>query len=280
LIVLPLWCDASGAEIVIAANPARVPDGLRLVEDSTLHSRLISAVQLLHSREHQRREADKQLAQERALAQERERYAEAMRQLERQQRNRTRASNTMLSTLLHENPLQHLAKLADKLRQAQTQEELDTTAFLAMTIQECVTIDQEIRDVIRNLRPFGVGQRIEQAIEQAVMEWERTYSKPTFSYDAVRVSLPLSDEQRHAIMRVIRQAVENAIEHAEASVIRIEATQQGQCFVVDVIDDGKDLHTTISVLIVMASACCSCTISLKRSMASSLSVANLVLDAM
>jgi NarL family two-component system sensor histidine kinase YdfH len=55
---------------------------------------------------------------------------------------------------------------------------------------------------------------------------------------------PLSDQQRHSTLQIVREALANVARHAEASYVRITIHATDRKFHLAVQDDGKGFDTT------------------------------------
>jgi signal transduction histidine kinase len=247
LIVLPLYQSDTAHEALIAVNPECIDDGIQLIDNPALATRMGNAVRALRLVEQQRRLAEEQLEQQRRIAQQqqqlaadKQRYADALQRLERRQRNATRNSNTLLGLMLHDEALQRLDNVIQVLRtHHEHEQEVERNAFLKRVIDQCLAVDDDIRRVLHDLRPLAEGQRVSDVLDGMVSTWERTYPTVTFDYIVHCDDRGLSEFQRRSVLEIVRQAVENALEHAQASRIVVMLEQKGHDLIASVEDDGR-----------------------------------------
>lgn len=251
LILLPVYRDEQVRDVLIAANPQGTRAGLEVLENPFLSSRLMNAVQMLHGIDRQRQIAEK----ERLLAQQQQQLAVSYQRLFRQQRNRSQASDTQVSALLHDKALQWLLHLKQTLGTVATDQRLapEHQALLSGAEQRCTAINTEIRRIMDELRPVGVGQQLPGVLESVISNWAQQERTVTFNLHLAPDAPDLTEFQRNSVFLIVNQAITNALTHAAPTHITITTRYEQQQFVVEVRDDGRGFRHEQSAIPPMSS---------------------------
>jgi signal transduction histidine kinase len=234
LIFLPIYRDQQRQEILIAVNPQWVQHGVRLL-DPAIAGRLKDAVTTLRFVEQQQELA----RQQHRLAEERLLRAEAYRQLERKQADEARSVSLIAFALLHNDVLQRIPFLADQLRRmAKKSDDEGQREKIGDMVQEMVRIDVKIREILQDLRVRIARERLIDTLQDMVRRHQQQYPAINFVTIIEPEDLPLNEAQRDLVFLVVREALENAVEHASPATIQLAVWQQARRLVVEVSDDG------------------------------------------
>ncbi len=234
LVLLPIYRNDHLSEVLIAVNPQWHAGALQ-VESPLILGRLMQAVNVLRSRERERAIA----TQQRALAEERGALIERYRQVTSEQRRDTFQANLRFSGLIHDTSVPQLAILLQDIAQQQQSAPPEQQPGFVLLEERARAIEGELRRIARELRPPGVGQQLRYALEHLVMEWEQQHPVIQFEYRFTADEQWLSEFQRDTIYMIVQQLGENALKHAAALVIEIQAFDQEQNLVVEVNDNGR-----------------------------------------
>lgn len=186
--------------------------------------------------------------QERRLAESKRRLADS--------REEERLS---LARDLHDGPLQDIQALRMQLGVAERRERrdgADATASRGLAVavgqvqEELLRVGAELREISEGLRPPVLGSfGLAPAIRALVDRLRATHPDLTVEQQFSDEGQHLSDAVRLALYRVVQEAVNNAIEHAQATTVRIDyASDAGAEARLTVTDDGAgfdvpaDLH--------------------------------------
>ncbi|NJN66475.1 MAG: hypothetical protein HC884_07055 [Chloroflexaceae bacterium] len=235
LMVLPVYRGQHTHEVLLAANPQRTRDGIRLL-DPIIVGRLRDAVATLRFVEQQRQLA----AHQQQLAEERRLLAEAYRQLERKQTHQARTASLIAFALLHRDVLQRLPYVADVLRRLakRAASESEREHLLAL-VDEIVATDGKIREILQDLRVRVAREQLTNTLEDLMTRLQQEHPAIRFISEMDADDLPLSDVQRDLVFLVVQEALENAIEHATPATIRLTLRQEARHFLVSICDDGN-----------------------------------------
>lgn len=235
LILLPVYRSNYEHELLIAANPNWAQEGLRLLDPLTA-GRLKDAITTLRFVEQQQELAkqQQQLAEERLLR------SEAYRQLERKQASEARSVSLIAFALLHNDVLQRLPFIADRLRRMSKRDTGSITRDeFAALVQEVVTIDVKIRDILQDLRVRIAREQLVDTLQDMINRLQHEH--PAIAFESVLDgdTLSLSDAQRDLVFLVVKEALDNAIEHAKPSRVKLFVRQCNDNLEVEVSDDGR-----------------------------------------
>jgi signal transduction histidine kinase len=244
LLLLPVYRDQHTQEVLLAANPQRTRDGIRLL-DPIIVGRLRDAVATLRFVERQRQ----LVAHQQQLAEERRLLADAYRQLERKQTHQARTASLIAFALLHRDVLQRLPYVADVLRRQarRTPSEAAQQSLLSL-VDEIVTIDVKIREILQDLRVRVAREQLTNTLEDMMTRLQQEHPAIRFISEIDAEDPPLSDVQRDLVFLVVQEALENAIEHASPTTIRLTLRQEqeteAQRLRVSICDDGPGFAYT------------------------------------
>jgi PAS domain S-box-containing protein len=102
----------------------------------------------------------------------------------------------------------------------------------------------EVREIVYNLRPHDLGKLgLVQAIKSMVAKISDS-SPIRLSTDLEELDEPLSEEAETSIYRMVQEALNNIIKHAEASEARIALKRSGDQLTITVADNGKGILMT------------------------------------
>lgn len=234
LILLPIYRDQHRQEILIAANPQWMQGGIRLL-DPTIAGRLKDAVSTLRFIEQQQ---DLALQQQR-LAEERFLRAEAYRQLERKQAGEARSASLIAFAMLHNDVLQRLPIMADTMRRMARRTSDDTQRDqMKQMVDDVVSIDVKIRDILQDLRVRVAREQLTDTVQDMVDRLRQQHPTITFVTRMDVEVPPLNDAQRDLVFLMVQEALENAIEHATPTTVRLVLYEEDACLTIEVEDDG------------------------------------------
>lgn len=107
-----------------------------------------------------------------------------------------------------------------------------------------VRATEEIRHVLFTLRPLSLeSQGLEASLKQLVEKTEKTYGQRCSLYVEQNAEIYLEKNQQGTIFYLVEEAVNNARKYAQASLVRIHITREGDTIMVRVIDNGKGFDT-------------------------------------
>jgi signal transduction histidine kinase len=145
---------------------------------------------------------------------------------------------------LHDETLQGLASLAVGLRTArrggdQASEEEAIDAAVDQIQQEI----RNLRALITQLRPaalddLGVKAAIEGLVDRVGARGPSLRVQVDLDWDEGRHPTRQEPELELTLYRLVQEALNNAVAHAEATVVRIEVVEDGDTVTVNVSDDG------------------------------------------
>lgn len=237
LIILPVYRDEEISDVWIAANPRAIADGVDLLDNPLIHSRLRDALNALRGYERQQRYAE----EEHQIAIRRQKLALAYQELYRQQRSQTQSTQTQMSALLHDRSLQWLVQLKQTLHILSQDDTLpyDKQQTLNDTVSRCDAINDEIRQVITRLRPRGYGQTIPAILEDVISTWQREYRSILFKLRQTEQFPDLTEFQRSSVFLIVNQSIENAIKHGMPTTITIRSRHESASFMLEILDNGR-----------------------------------------
>lgn len=216
LVVLPVYRHQGEIEVWIVVNPQQVV-GVGHLMQREVHERLQTAVSAL-----------RRIEEQRAIAAEKERLASTIEQLRRQQQTTARLDYLYADARLHRGPLGELVRLARDLDQQ----------GLPEVSGRIVEIQQGIRDILQNLGTYLVREQLLLTIQRRIERWEERYPGVLLFLNATEEP-NLDQEQREAMYEIICQAVENALQHGQATEVAVLVRQHSARLVVEISDNGK-----------------------------------------
>ena len=163
--------------------------------------------------------------------------AEEMRALYYQMVKIREVERGRLSRELHDGALQDLCAVTRDLKALETRS--DELRDLANRSGDVVNA---IRAVCNDLRPPLLQQDLTSALRALVKELDARAPMPV-SIDISVEQLELSEDMALAIFRIAQEALNNAIQHADASEIAVRLTQYPDMLRLTVTDDGRGIAT-------------------------------------
>jgi signal transduction histidine kinase len=156
--------------------------------------------------------------------------AERLHALYRANMDRQEVERARLARGIHDTVLNHLALLAT------SPDGPDTSKEFQEGYQKIVTY---LREVIQDLRPAMLAYGLRPALEELADE----LSERGNDSSEIRLDIPQSEARYNShveqhLFRIVQQACENAIHHAQAKTIRIQGYLEQAHLSISVIDDG------------------------------------------
>jgi signal transduction histidine kinase len=142
---------------------------------------------------------------------------------------------------LHDTVQQFLGRLPFLLevsRQKAMKEPEETQAILEHCLTEVECAAATVRDLRNNLAPRHLEQGLSRPLELLVEKFRARTAMSTQVKVSPAVDAAISLEMRHALYRVIQQALDNAAAHAQASRVTVAVTLDGSRVLFSVVDDG------------------------------------------
>lgn len=145
---------------------------------------------------------------------------------------------------LHDQTLADLTRFARRLEQLSRVPEMSGAALdpLFRSVQQCMS---DLRQIIEEAKPsvlqlFGFAQAIENHLERAVRD------------SGLNTHWKLKDETGGiidtmdktvviALFRIVQEAINNAVRHGQAGLVRVGLRSDGHRLMIEVVDDGKGL---------------------------------------
>jgi len=144
-----------------------------------------------------------------------------------------------ISAELHDDTLQHCAALLIQLRLLANGTPPELGDRILEVRNQLEGVARKIRRIASGLRPPELDQV---GIEGALRAWIRIQEglgeKPRFRINMERVDESLSHEERLTVFRILQEAITNAVNHAEASLVEVNLKVQAGRVVGSVSDDG------------------------------------------
>ena len=168
-----------------------------------------------------------------------------MRALYRQVVTAREGERGRLSRELHDGVLQDLCAVTRDLRALETQSEPDGPSYDPLVIRSGETV-KALRAICNDLRPPLLQQDLIAALKALVQELDTRSSAPVHIETQV-TDLQLDDEAALAIFRITQEALNNAIQHADASEIAVRLTQYPDRLRLTVTDDGQVLSGSVEL---------------------------------
>ncbi|HEY5574932.1 MAG TPA: ATP-binding protein [Anaerolineales bacterium] len=145
--------------------------------------------------------------------------------IERQEQERTR-----LALSIHDEILSQMALLTMSMDEAQPAQRFDES------YQKIVT---RLREMVHDLRPAMLSYGLRPAFEELVDELsDRTENAVTVQLDMPQAGTRYDSAVEQHLFRIVQQACENAVRHAQAKTIRIQGDLDSGQISISVIDDG------------------------------------------
>jgi PAS domain S-box-containing protein len=172
---------------------------------------------------------------------ERDRLTQELGEMRRLLHNSQEAERLRLARELHDGPLQELTALSMELSllAADLHEEERVAQVLALRAKQERT-SQRLRLLTQDLRPpllihFGLGKALQSYAERLSV----AYSSLTVTLTKIDEVGALPDDMALALYRIYQQAMQNIVQHAEATHIAVQLWVEDQRLFLEVADDGK-----------------------------------------
>jgi signal transduction histidine kinase len=185
------------------------------------------------------------LARQAAVVLETIRYAEQEQQLANEMQALYRqavaareSERKRLSRELHDGVLQDLCAVTRDLKALEAQSETKTP-FEALVTRSSESV-QTLRAICQDLRPPLLSNNPALALK-ALVERLDAHSPAPIHIEIAAEALDVPDETALAIYRIAQEALQNAIQHADASEIAVRLTQYPDRLRMTVTDDGRGI---------------------------------------
>jgi signal transduction histidine kinase len=190
------------------------------------------------------REAAAVLEAMRFTEQERQAASE-MRALYRQLVSAREAERGRLSRELHDGVLQDLCAVARDLKALETKRESNEASYGYLVNLSSETV-HSLRTICNDLRPPLLQQDLASALKALVEDMDARSQAPVYiEVLAQKDDLRLPDDVALAVFRITQEALNNAIQHADASEIAIRLTKHPDRLRLTVTDDGQGIAGTL-----------------------------------
>ncbi len=136
--------------------------------------------------------------------------------------------------------------MSDQLHQKDSGSKKEYHALLAHLHEYLIKALEQTRLVSYGLHPIRLNQYgLRDALDDLLKSYQKIYSPSLYLY--YEDDFPVQDEKEANIMyRFIREAVFNALKHAEASSISVHCIQDESARIIKIEDDGKGLPESAS----------------------------------
>jgi signal transduction histidine kinase len=171
--------------------------------------------------------------------------ASEMRELYRQMVKTRELERGRISRELHDGVLQDLSAVTRDLKALGAERDMDGNSIpdLAELSGETVRV---LRAICNDLRPPLLQQDLGVALRAMIAEMDARSPSPVhIEISAQMEDLSLPDETALAIFRITQEAVNNAIQHADASEIAVRVTAYPDRLRLTVTDDGRGIPGSI-----------------------------------
>lgn len=166
-----------------------------------------------------------------------------MRALYRQVVTAREDEHSRLSRELHDGILQDLCAVTRDLRALMTQPKSHEPNYEALVNLSGETV-KALRSICNDLRPPLLHRDLIAAMKALVQELDSRSSAPVHFETQVK-DLQLDDEVAFAVFRIMQEALNNAVQHAEASEIAVRLTKYPDRLRLSVTDDGKGISDVL-----------------------------------
>ena len=173
------------------------------------------------------------------FAEEERQTAVEMRALYRQVVTAREGEHSRLSRELHDGILQDLCAVTRDLRALETQSESHDPTYEALVNLSSETV-KALRAICNYFRPPLLQRDLIAAMKALVQELDSRSSAPVHIETQIQ-DLQLNDEAALAVFRITQEALNNAIQHADASEIAVRLTQYPDRLRLSVTDDGQGI---------------------------------------
>jgi signal transduction histidine kinase len=166
-----------------------------------------------------------------------------MRALYRQVVTAREVERSRLSRELHDGVLQDLCAVTRDVRALGIHSEANGPTYDPLVVRSGETV-KALRAICNDLRPPLLQQDLIAALKALVQELDTRSSAPVHIESQVN-NLQIDDEVALAIFRITQEALNNAIQHADASEIAVRLTQYPDRLRLTVTDDGQGISGNI-----------------------------------
>lgn len=175
-----------------------------------------------------------------------ERFAASeMRELYRQMVKTRELERGRISRELHDGVLQDLSAVTRDLKALETQGDAEGVSFSNLTDLSGETV-HVLRAICNDLRPPLLQHDLGSALKSLVTDMDDRSPAPVhIEISAQTDDLSLPDETALAIFRITQEALNNAIQHADASEIAVRMTAYPDRLRLTVTDDGRGIPGNI-----------------------------------
>ena len=149
------------------------------------------------------------------------------------------AERSRLARDLHDGVLQDLCAVTRDLKALEAQPQSDQTQFADLAVRSGEAV-QTLRTICRDLRPPLLQHDLASALKALVEQLDSRSTAP-IHLEVSAQELHLSDDVAVAIFRITQEALNNAIQHADASEIVVRLTQYPDHLRLTVTDDGRGI---------------------------------------
>jgi signal transduction histidine kinase len=177
---------------------------------------------------------------------EQERFAATeMRALYRQMVKTRELERGRISRELHDGVLQDLSAVTRDLKALGADRGLDENSFETLAEMSSRNV-RTLRTICNDLRPPLLERDLAAALKGLVLEIDARSPAPVYINISAQVEdLTLPDETALAIFRIVQEAVNNAVQHADASEVAVHMTAYPDRLRLTVSDDGRGIAGNI-----------------------------------
>jgi len=172
-------------------------------------------------------------------AEQERRAASEIRALYRQVVETREIERGRLSRELHDGVLQDLCAIARDLKALEAQPEANEARWTGLVARSGESVSA-LRAICHNLRPPLLQHDLAAALRALVDELDTRSPAPVY-LEVSAESLQLPDDVALAMFRITQEALNNAIQHADASEIGVRLTQYPDRLRLTVTDDGQGI---------------------------------------
>jgi signal transduction histidine kinase len=172
-------------------------------------------------------------------AEQEQQLANEMQALYRQAVSARESERERLSRELHDGVLQDLCAVTRDLKALEAQSET-RTPFEALVARSSESV-QTLRAICQDLRPPPLLSNNPALALKALVERLDAHSTAPIHIEIAAEALNVPEETALAIYRIAQEALQNAIQHADASEIAVRLTQYPDRLRMTITDDGRGI---------------------------------------
>jgi len=187
------------------------------------------------------------IAQQSALFLLTARQIEELRQVPRRVSDAQERERFKIAQELHNTIQQFLGRLPFYLevsRRAAHDAPAQADALLQRCIEDVERAAKAVRQIRANLAPFQLQHGLVEPLHDFVQRFSVRHGLPARVIVTPELDAVLSGEARHALFRVIQQALDNTVSHAQASQVTVTLQQLDGRVTFEVCDDGQGSSLT------------------------------------